>query len=50
VPVTAEAGATAVGRYRLTAVVKQAASGLGIELVDAEGLWFDGVGRVLPGR
>jgi hypothetical protein len=43
VPVTAEAGATAVGRYRLTAVVKQGASGLGIELVDAEGLSFDGV-------
>jgi hypothetical protein len=43
VPVTAEAGATAVGRYRLTAVVKQGASGLGIELVDAQGLSFDGV-------
>jgi len=32
VPVAAEAGATVQGRYRLTAVVKQGASGLGIEV------------------
>ena len=32
VPVTAEAGATVQGRYRLTAVVKQGASGLGIDV------------------
>jgi hypothetical protein len=36
VPVHAAAQATAVGRYTLTAVVKQGASGLGIEIRDAD--------------
>jgi hypothetical protein len=43
VPVTAPAGATAVGRYTLTAVVKQGASGLGIEIRDADDNLLDDV-------
>jgi hypothetical protein len=43
VPVATTAGATAVGRYRITAVVKQGASGLGISLTGPEGEYLDGV-------
>ena len=43
VPVAAEAGASVQGRYRLTAVVKQGASGLGIDVGNAEVDSFDGV-------
>jgi hypothetical protein len=43
VPVTTTAGATAVGRYRITAVVQQGASGLGISLIGPEGEYIDGV-------
>lgn len=43
VPVTTTAGATAVGRYRITAVVKQGASGLGISLIGLDGEYLDGV-------
>jgi hypothetical protein len=42
VPVVAEAGATVQGRYTITAVVKQGASGLGIDITDGEGT-FDSV-------
>ena len=43
VPVTTTTGATAVGRYRITAVVKQGASGLGISVYGPEGQYFDSV-------
>jgi hypothetical protein len=37
VPVTAEAGATVEGRYTLTSVVQQGASGLGINIASPDG-------------
>ena len=40
---TTTTGATAVGRYTITAVVKQGASGLGIDLVGIDGEYLDGV-------
>jgi hypothetical protein len=43
VPVTTTTGTTAVGRYRITAVVEQGASGLGITLVGPGGGELDWV-------
>ncbi len=43
VPATADAGATATARYRITALVKQGASGLGIDLIGPDGSSLDGV-------